>query len=111
MKNYESRSTVKPPEWDRTSCPDLIYHHTNIVPVIIDNDGEDLTMYSYTVTEYTKSEYLNYVAEQTNAQLAQIHEIADLTDINLEEPNQGISLKERINDLEIAICELLDSLA
>ena len=38
----------------------------------------------------------------------QIQAIAALTDINLEEPGQGLSLKERINDLEIAICELMD---
>ena len=41
----------------------------------------------------------------------QIQAIADLTDIDLEDPTQGLSLKERINDLEIAICELLDAMA
>lgn len=40
----------------------------------------------------------------------QIETIAALTDIDLEEPEQGLSLKERINDLEIAMCELLDIL-
>lgn len=100
-----------PPEWDRESCPDIVYHHTDVTSFVADNDGEELTMYEYTVTEYTKSEYLNYVAVQMNAQFEQIHEIADLTDVNLEEPNQGLSLKERINDLEIAICELLDAMA
>lgn len=38
----------------------------------------------------------------------QIDTIASLTDINLEDPDEGLSLKERINDIEIALCELLD---
>ena len=50
--------------------------------------------------------------EARNAAIAtykdQIQAIAALIDINLEEPEQGLSLKERINDLEIAICELMD---
>ena len=52
--------------------------------------------------------------EARNAAIAsyktQIETIAALTDIDLEEPEQGLSLKERINDLEIAMCELLDLL-
>lgn len=40
----------------------------------------------------------------------QIDTIASLTDINLEEPNEGLSLKERINDIEIALCEILDTI-
>lgn len=40
-----------------------------------------------------------------------IRTIAQLTDIDLEaeDPAKEISLKERINDLEIAICELMDA--
>ena len=40
----------------------------------------------------------------------QIDTIASLTDINLEEPNEGLSLKERINDIESALCEILDTI-
>lgn len=40
-----------------------------------------------------------------------VEAIAEVTDINLENPSQGLSLKERINDLEVALCEILDSLA
>ena len=45
--------------------------------------------------------------------LANIATIAEMTDIDLdsEDPSGELSLKERINDLEIAICELMDSLA
>ena len=55
-----------------------------------------------------EEEYRRALVYQTRDQ---IQEIAELTDINLEEPSQGLSLKERINDLEIAICELLDAMA
>ena len=42
-----------------------------------------------------------------------IHTIAQITDVDLEaeDPTLEISLKERINDLEIAICELMDAMA
>lgn len=43
----------------------------------------------------------------------EIRTIATITDVDLDapDPTQEISLKERINDLEIAICELVDALA
>lgn len=43
----------------------------------------------------------------------EIHTIATITDVDLDapDPTVEISLKERINDLEIAICELMDALA
>ena len=42
-----------------------------------------------------------------------IRVIAELTDVDLdaEDPTLEISLKERINDLEIAICEIMDAMA
>ena len=42
-----------------------------------------------------------------------IRTIAELTDVDLDSPDPTleISLKERINDLEIAICELMDAMA
>ena len=49
--------------------------------------------------------------EARNAAIQQYREQIDtLTDINLEEPNEGLSLKERINDIEIALCEILDTI-
>lgn len=40
-----------------------------------------------------------------------IQTIAEITDVDLDapDPTTELSLKERINDLEIAICELMDS--
>lgn len=53
--------------------------------------------------------------EARNAMIELNHQnveaIAEVTDVNLENPSQGLSLKERINDLEVAICEILDSMA
>ena len=42
-----------------------------------------------------------------------IRAIAELTDVDLDspDPEKEISLKERVNDLEIAVCELMDTLA
>ena len=113
MKVYVSRSTVKQSAWDRESCPDLVYHHTDITEHVEDTEGASVTYYEYVVTEYTAREYVSYVAQQANEQCEQIKTIAELTDVDLEadDPSHGLSLKERINDLEIAICELLDSLA
>ena len=48
---------------------------------------------------------------QLKQQRQEIDTIANLTDIDLKDPAQGLSLRERINDLEVALCELLDSLA
>lgn len=45
--------------------------------------------------------------------LTKLKTIANMTDIDLEaeDPTKEISLKERINDLEIAVCDLMDMLA
>ena len=52
--------------------------------------------------------------EARNAAIAQyreeINKIADLTDIDLEAEEQELTLKERINDIEVALCELLDTI-
>lgn len=44
---------------------------------------------------------------------ADIRVLADVTDVDLDaaDPEKEITLKDRINDLEIAICELVDALA
>jgi hypothetical protein len=49
----------------------------------------------------------------TKKMLADIRTIAELADVDLDAPDPSleISLKERINDLEIAVCELVDALA
>lgn len=45
--------------------------------------------------------------------LTKLQTIAHMTDVDLEseEPEKEISLKERVNDLEVAVCDLLDMLA
>ena len=52
--------------------------------------------------------------EARNAAIAsyreEINKIAALTDIDLEAEEQGLTLKERINDIEVALCELLDTI-
>ena len=45
--------------------------------------------------------------------LTKLKTIAHMTDVDLDsdEPEKEISLKERVNDLEVAVCDLLDMLA
>lgn len=61
MKRYVSESTVKPPEWDKTSSDAVVYHNTDIVEVPASE--EKPRMYTYIVEEYTRSEYLEYENE------------------------------------------------
>lgn len=58
MKKYPSESTVKPPEWDKNSSPTVVYHNVDIVEVPAAEDKPK--MYSYTVEEYTRTEYLEH---------------------------------------------------
>ncbi len=53
MKTYESWSAVRPEEWDKTSSKNKIYHNTDV----IQEEEEGITIYRYTVTEYTNKEY------------------------------------------------------
>lgn len=52
--------------------------------------------------------------EARNAAIAlyrtEINKIANLTDIDLEAEEQELTLKERISDIEIALCELADKI-
>lgn len=57
MVKYRSSSTVRPPEWDKTSSPTKIYHHVNIVEVPATDDNP--VMYTYDVEEYETKEYID----------------------------------------------------
>lgn len=52
--------------------------------------------------------------EAKNAAIVQyreeINKIASLTDIDLTAEQQELTLKERINDIEVALCELVDTI-
>ena len=74
MKNYKSWSAIRPEEWDKTSCPDVVYHNTNIVQKTMQE--EPTTIYEYDVTEYTNKEYIAYQDEQIEGQKA-------ITDYNI----------------------------
>lgn len=39
-----------------------------------------------------------------------VSKLAEMTDVNLDDPSNGLSLKERISDLETAVCEIVDSI-
>lgn len=61
MKHYKSASTEKPPEWDTTSSPEVVYHNYNVTEVPATE--ENPLMYEYEVEQYTRMEYLE--AENT----------------------------------------------
>lgn len=65
MKTYQSSSTVYPQEWDRISCPTLVYHNTGVTEAPAHDDAP--TMYHYTVTEYTHAEYITAAAAEIDA--------------------------------------------
>lgn len=56
MKSYQSSSTVRPEEWDKTSSPGRVYHNYNVIEAPA--DGENPLMYHYDVDEYSRMEYL-----------------------------------------------------
>ena len=62
MKRYNSSSTERPPEWDKTSSETKIYHHTNIKEVPATDDTP--TMYTYEVEEYDTKEYIDMQDER-----------------------------------------------
>lgn len=79
MKTYKSKSTVRPDAWDKTSCPDKVYHHTNITETTAETEGQDpVTMYEYDTTEYTNREYINLLDEQVSEQADALIELAEL---------------------------------
>lgn len=61
MKHYKSASTERPPEWDTTSSPEVVYHNYNVTEVPATE--ENPLMYEYEVEQYTRMEYLE--AENT----------------------------------------------
>ena len=61
MKRYKSESTVMPPEWDKTSSENVVYHNTEITVIPATEDKPQ--MYAYTVEEFTRSEFLDYENE------------------------------------------------
>lgn len=61
MKHYKSASTERPPEWDTTSSPEVVYHNCNVTEVPATE--ENPLMYEYEVEQYTRMEYLE--AENT----------------------------------------------
>ena len=66
MKHYKSASTERPPEWDTTSSPEVVYHNYNVVEVPATE--ENPLMYEYEVDHYTRMEYLEMRnAENTEA--------------------------------------------
>lgn len=50
-----------PPEWDKTSSENVVYHNTEITVIPATEDKPQ--MYAYTVEEFTRSEFLEYENE------------------------------------------------
>lgn len=79
MKTYKSMSTVRPDTWDKVSCPDKVYHHTNIHEVPVETEGQDpVKMYAYDTTEYTNREYLLMLDDQVGEQADALIELAGM---------------------------------
>lgn len=70
MKKQKSRSTLRPPEWDKDSSPHVVYHRENIVE--IQASGDDPTYYEYDETEYTRDEFVNEIWDIATQQRADI---------------------------------------
>lgn len=78
MKTYQSSSTVYPLEWDKESCPSLVFHNTDVEEIPAHDD--EPVMYQYTVTEYTLSEYITFISDKNTAD---IEYVAMMTDVPL----------------------------
>ena len=76
MNTYQSSSTVCPQEWDKASCPSLVFHNTNVEEVAAHDD--EPTMYHYTVEEYTLSEYINYISDKNAADIVYLAMMTDV---------------------------------
>ena len=69
MKIYEQiHSSVNPPEIEITT--DKVYLYSNIQNLVFIDGGRSMNYYEYTITEYTKDEYLTLLS-QRNANLQQ----------------------------------------
>lgn len=80
MKTYKSRSTERPPVWDRESCPEKIYNNTNVVEDTQTDPetGETVVMFEYDVTEYTNREYINFQSQLIDEQADALIELAGM---------------------------------
>ena len=47
------------PEWDETSCSDIVYHRTNVVRI----EEEEFSGWEYDEVQYTFPEYVAYLKE------------------------------------------------
>ena len=45
------------PEWDETSCSDIVYHRTNVVRI----EEQEFVGWEYDETQYTFPEYVAYL--------------------------------------------------
>jgi len=82
MKRYNSSSTERPPEWDKTSSETKIYHHTNIKEVPATDDTP--TMYTYEVEEYDTKEYID-MQDQRIAELQAVCEMHEACLLEMSE--------------------------
>lgn len=118
----------RPEAIDKTSSDVYVYLRRNIHRVAVPQDrGLPVLLWEYEEAAVTYADYAKYdtiatellqaeIADQEEAQRvikANVSTIAALTDVDLDspDPSRGLSLKERIDDLETALCELLDILA
>lgn len=46
-------------EWDENSCPDIVYHRTNVARI----EEENFSGWEYDEVQYTFSEYVAYLKE------------------------------------------------
>ena len=76
MKTYKSESVNIPQTWDKTSCPNCVYHNTNIVEVPATEEAP--VMFKYDVTEYTNKEYINLMDDMLSENTDAIIELAEI---------------------------------
>ena len=68
-------------EWDENSCPDIVYHRTNVARI----EEENFSGWEYDEVQYTFSEYVAHLKQtiatlddtvvQTQLALCQVYEI------------------------------------
>ena len=78
MKEYKAWSAERPPVWDLSSCPDKVYHHSNIQQKTVESDGETMTVYEYSVSEYTNKEYIALQNQRLDEQDNALIELAEM---------------------------------
>lgn len=78
MKEYKGWSAERPEKWDLVSCPDKVYRYTDVHEKTVTSDGETMTVYEYTVTEYTNKEYIVMQSKQIEEQADALIELAEM---------------------------------